>query len=87
MTKTADKLPPAHGIRFGLRALPGMVFVRFPVELPPLAPILGVVTGDGWQTGGRFRDGRWWTMGGKPFARRVLHWTATLDDKGQPISG
>lgn len=67
----ADDLPL---VRFTIRGVPGMEFIRRPVSLKPPSGTIALVGGEGWQTAGTYRDGEWVTSNGKPFKRPVLFW-------------
>jgi hypothetical protein len=82
MSAERDRLDPmpSEGVRFTLRYLPGLTFIRYPIEAPPPDGTMGFVNGADWQSPAKFVDGAWLTMGGKPFARKPTHWTI-MDDK------
>ena len=71
-------------IRFTMRALPGITFLRYPASVAPNEGTIGFVTdGKAWQTGGVYRDGRWRNMRGKPFDREINFWTVMEATDGQ----
>jgi hypothetical protein len=63
-------------IRFQVRALPGLWFLRYRASVTPPEGTLGWVTDEkSWQVGAIFKDGCWRTMGGKPITREITAWT------------
>jgi hypothetical protein len=73
-------LEPDGVVRFELRFLPGISFIRYPIDRTPPDGVIGFVNGADWQSPARFVDGAWLTLGGKPFTRTPTHWTI-MDDK------
>ena len=74
----------APPIRFQVRALPGMWFLRYPISVEAKDGTIGFVTdGKTWQTGAVFRDGRWCNMRGKPIEREITAWTVMEATDGQ----
>ena len=65
-----------RGIRFAMGWTGDMVFVRYPATVTPPEGFLGACGGVDWQTGGKFKDGQWCGVGGKPFKRGVTQRTA-----------
>ena len=63
-------------IRFQIRNLPGIWFLRYRASVEPKEGTIGFVTDEKtWQTGGIFKDGCWRNMGGKPIEREITAWT------------
>ena len=73
---TDSKTLPDLGIRFTLRQLPGLTFVRYPVDVPPPEGTVGFCNGPDWQCPAMFKDGAWRTIRGRPLNRAPTHWTA-----------
>jgi len=67
--------PPAGGIRFTVRALPGLTFIRYPVEVTPPEGTVGFVNTSEWQCAGIFKDGAWRNARGTELKRIPTHWT------------
>ncbi len=72
----APSLTPVKPIRFQVRSLPGLWFVRYRASDTPPDGTIGWVTDEKtWQDGAIFRDGCWRTLRGKPITREITAWT------------
>jgi hypothetical protein len=71
---TAKQLP-VGAMRYELRRLPGLVFLRYPAAFQRLEGTIGIVTGARRQGAGHYHDGACGTKSGKPLAREVKFWT------------
>ena len=71
----ADPLDNTKGIRFEMKALPGLWFVRYPGDVIPADGTICCCGGSDWQQGAMFSDGVWRSLKGKPLARVPTHWT------------
>lgn len=66
---------PASGIRFTLKVLPGMVFVRYPASVIPPENTIGFINGARQQCAAVFKGGEWCSIRGRPLKRQPEHWT------------
>lgn len=71
----ADPLDRTKGIRFEMKALPGLWFVRYPSDVYPAEGTVGWCGGSDWQQGGVFKGGAWCSVKGAPLSRIPTHWT------------
>jgi hypothetical protein len=63
-------------IRFQVRALPGLWFLRYRASVTPAEGTLGWVTDEkSWQDGAVYIDGCWRSLRGKPITREIAAWT------------
>jgi hypothetical protein len=60
--------------RYTIRGAEGMEFLKWPASVEPKAGTIAVVGGEGWQTAGIFKEGRWVRQNGQPFKRTVTFW-------------
>lgn len=79
----ADPLDRAKGIRFEVKALLGLWFVRYPGDVVPADGTICWCGASDWQQGAMFSGGVWCSLEGKPIARVPTHWTVMDERKDQ----